>query len=522
MPENETDAAPTQAPAGAAAPKEIEVKLEAPAAALRGAFDLPVFAGAALARARTYETTYFDTEDNALSRAGMALRVRRAGRRRIMTLKWTLEGAEGAFARGEQEAIVHGETPEPFLLGPECAAMVAQATGGSALELRSQTRFRRRTATLVYKGATIEAAQDIGRIVAGDRTSPIAELELELKDGDAAALYELACELTQHGFRVTAAPKGLRGHWLATGEEPKDVRAIAPAVTADSSFDDLIAAILDANLRQFVGNWPALSPARPEAVHQMRVALRRMRSALALFNKAAPCDAFVHFRGEAKRIASAMGPARDQDVLHDLVEHGPAPALGGGKSFDALLKASEKKRLAAYKAVSELIAAPATSRFVLDLQAMIARRDWRGAIAGGETPPLGAPEFAAAALSRLDKRARKRGKNLVELEPEQRHEARIALKNLRYAADFFTPLFEKGKGARKFMRAMGELQDALGAYNDSIVARAIVADIEKVAGAAAMRAAGAVDGWTARGAADADEHLGAVWKAFRKAPRFWQ
>ena len=72
------------------------------------------------------------------------------------------------------------------------------------------------------------------------------------------------------------------------------------------------------------------------------------------------------------------------------------------------------------------------------------------------------------------------------------------------------------------MRAIGDLQDALGAYNDAIVARTIVAELEQAAGLAAGRAGGAVAGWAARGAADADAHLGAAWKKFRKTPRFWR
>lgn len=521
-----TSGAPGMAPAALA--REVEVKLEAAPAVLREAFALAPLAGAAPGRAHTFETTYFDTADNALSRAGIALRIRRAGRRRTMTLKWTLQGDAGAFTRGELEAAINADTPDAQLLGAEAAQMIEQASGGAPLEARSKTIFKRRAAIVTFNGAQIEAAQDEGRILAGDRKARIAELELELKGGDPAALFDFAAGLTAFGFRVAAAPKGLRGHWLATGEAPRETRAIAPGLSAETPLDDAIAAILSANLKQFVANWPALSQDRPEAVHQMRVALRRLRSALGLFNRAIPCEAFTRFREEAKRIASAMGPARDQDVLLDLVEHGPAQALGRDASFDALMKASGRKRAAAYKNVHTLIEAPETSRFVLEMQGMIARREWRAAQTDAVEPkqdaPLEAtaPAFAAKALDKLDRRARKRGKNLVELAPEERHEARIALKNLRYAADFFAPLFGRGRGARKFLRAIGDLQEALGAYNDAIVARSIVADLERTAGLAAGRAGGAVAGWAARGAADADAHLGAAWKKFRKASRFWK
>lgn len=500
------------------APREIEVKLEASPSILRAAFAQAF--GAAQTRAKTFETTYFDTADNVLSRAGMALRVRRIGRKRVMTFKWPLTGAEGAFTRGEAEAATTNAEPQPDLLGPDAAKMIFDVIADAPLEPRSQTIFRRRTALIEQGDSRIEAALDEGRILANGRTARIAELELELKSGDPTAAFDLASRLVGHGLRVSAAPKGLRGHWLATGETPREVRAVAPSLSPDSTLDDAIAVILDSNLKHFVANLPALSPECPEAVHQMRVALRRLRAALGLFHKGAPHDDFVRFRAEAKRIASAMGEARDQDVIRDLIEKGPARALGDTASLGALLKASARKRAAAYTAVRALIDAPDTSCFVLDLQSLIARRGWRNE--AGEEVATSAPAFAAQALSRLDKRALKRGKGLVKLAPEQRHDARIALKNLRYAADFFASLFSRGKGAKKFARAIGDLQEALGAYNDAIVARAIVADLEKAAGAASARAAGAVEGWTARGAVDADADLAAAWKKFRKAPRFWK
>ncbi|MDP2357660.1 MAG: CHAD domain-containing protein [Beijerinckiaceae bacterium] len=500
--------------------REIEVKLEAKPSVLRGASELPLFAGVAFSRSRTFRTTYFDTADNALSHAGMSLRVRSIGRRRMLTFKWPPKGAEGIFARGEVEVAIQGDAPHPEMLGPEADALIAQTTAGMALEPRSQTTFGRRVALIEHKGASIEAALDVGRIQAGGRKAVISELELELKQGDPAALYDFARRFMDYEFRVTAAPKGLRGHWLATGVSPAEVRARKPVLLSKASIDDAIAAILDANLKQFVANWPAFSPHCPEAVHQMRVALRRLRSALGIFSKIFPYESFLRFRMRAKEIASAMGEAREQDVLRELVDSGPARALEGLIDFKPLVKASDKKRAAAYAHVRALLDAPDTSRFVLELQEMISRREWRA----GEDNDLAmsAVDFAKQALNRLDKRAHKRGKNLVELPPEARHETRIALKNLRYASDFFLSLFGKSRRSKKFQRAIGDLQEALGAYNDSVVARATVAEIQRVAGAAGVRAAGVVDGWTARGAADADAHLGVAWKAFRKAPRFWR
>jgi len=523
MHEDNSAAPSPPSPSAAKDEREVEIKLTAPAHLLRGAFALSPFAGAPARRSQRLETTYFDTADGALGRAGMALRLRRIGAKRILTLKWIEKGESGLFSRGEKEVAATDDDLRLALLGPEHEDMVLRASAGAPLAPRLSTRFKRRVAMVDAAGARIEAALDDGEIVVGDRTAPISELELELKDGAPVGLYAFATALVDQGFRIAPAPKGLRGHWLASGEAPRETRVTPPAFAPDEPLDDVIAAVIDANVSAFVANWPALSPACPEAVHQMRVALRRLRSALALFHRAIPHDEFQRLRGEAKRIASVLGPARDQDVLQALVEDGPAATLGRDASFEALLAASAARRDKAYEDARALIEAPETSRFVLDALAFSAGRGWRADDSSdAEDDAPTAAGFAARALDRLDKRARKRGKGLVDLAPEERHEARIALKNLRYGADFFAPLFDGGRGSKKFLRAIGALQDALGAYNDSIVARQIVADLEAEAGLPAARAGGAVAGWTARGAVDADEHLAEAWKTFRKAPRFWR
>lgn len=518
MPED-SEIAADDAPSAQA--REVEVKLTGPDALLRRAFALAPFAGVRAGRRRTLETTYFDTESGALGAAGMALRLRRVGTKRTITLKWVEHAQTGVFERGEQEAPAHGDDLQITLLGPACEAMILGATGGAPLVARSATRFTRRVALVEAMGARIEAALDEGAIIVGDRTAPIDELELELKGGDPAGLYGFAGSLVDHGLRIAPAAKGLRGRWLATGEAPRETRVAPPELAPDATLDAVIAAAIEANVAAFVANWPALSPDCPEAVHQMRVALRRLRAALALFQRALPHPEFQRLRAEAKRIAGDLGPARDLDVLTAMVEGGPAAALGRDASFEALLSVAAVRREAAYRQARALLETPEASRFALDALAFAAARGW-SAQADPEVSAAPATTFAAAALERLDKRARKRGKHLVEQPPEARHEARIALKNLRYAADLSAPLFGRGRGARRFARAVAGLQDALGAYNDAVVARSLTSDLESEAGAVAARAGGAVSGWTARGAVDADEGLASAWKAFRKAPRFWR
>lgn len=507
------------------ASREIEVKLEADAATLRRLLAAQPLADAfAGVRAQTLASVYFDTADDALAEAGLTLRIRKARAKRIMTLKWTPEG-EGLFARGEAEAALPGEELDLDLLDSALAGRVRAAADGAPLVARYETRIKRRAAIVTFGGASLEVAHDDGRILAGTRSQAVRELELEWRDGEPDGLYELAGRLVDGGARLLSLAKSQRGLLLARDAKAGPQRATPPKLSEDAQTEDVIAAVARSCLAQFTANWTSLrDDGAVEAIHQARVALRRLRSGLAMFEKALPDGGFRPFRDEAKRIASALGPARDLDSFLALVREGPAPAMPEETSFSALIDAAQRLRVRACADGQAVIAAPETSRFVLDLEAFVVRRGWRNGLDIDALGALAAPAstFAAQTLDRLDKRARKRGKGLRHLPPEERHELRISLKNLRYGADFFSALYTDAKGAKAFARALADLQDALGAYNDAVVANGVAASCEAEAGAAASRAAGAVCGWCARGVADADAGLLSAWKRYKKAARYWR
>jgi triphosphatase len=260
----------------------------------------------------------------------------------------------------------------------------------------------------------------------------------------------------------------------------------------------------------------------PESIHQMRVALRRLRTALALFDRSLPCAEFRNFRTEAKRIAAALAPARDLDAFRQLVENGPLTRYADAdKSFRALLTTVEVRRVAAYAIAQKIIDDPSTTRFVLKLRAFLAHRAWRNALSTAELLRLTEPAilFAYETLDGLHKRILKRGRKLFEQPPEERHRVRIALKNIRYTAEFFGSFFG---GARAYIRAVSKLQDELGAFNDAASATHQLQNVEAAAGPQAVKAAGIVLGWCGRGETNADESLRQSWKAFKRTKPFWR
>lgn len=300
-------------------------------------------------------------------------------------------------------------------------------------------------------------------------------------------------------------------------------RGQAPDVAPDAVLDDLVRIVISECLDHFCANREGFrQDERVEHVHQMRVGLRRMRTALAMFNKALPSPEIPLLRAEAGRIASGMGRARDTDVFIRLVNDGPLSVIERDESFEALLEAAETRRKEAYRDVRELVDAARTSQFVQDVQSFMKRHGWRSSLGPDELPLLTRPaeDFAADILAKLDSRALRRSHKIRKLEAEQRHDLRILLKKIRYTSEFVSAMFPR-KQAAKYVRAAADLQDVLGAYNDAIVAEGIIAELENRAGPASARAAGLTLGWCKRGSVDADAFLAEAVAAFRSAPRFW-
>jgi inorganic triphosphatase YgiF len=427
----------------------------------------------------------------------MSLRVRRSGRSApVMTLKWPVDPGEGAFARGEIEMPVPKLQPDLSLLQGEIAERLRALVGDRTLAPIYETRVWRITRLIGHGAARIEVAFDEGVILVGERSAPLCEVELELKAGPTRDLYEFAAKLAESlPLVVDIVSKAERAHYFACAEAPVPVKA-RPVELPGEVLDEAIARIIASACAHFVANWaPLRGGDDPEAIHQMRVALRRL--------------------------ATALGPARDCDALRELVETGPHEHFGETQDFSTLLDAIEARRSEAYAEARALLADSRPTIFLMKLSAYVARRGWREALSGENLGILSEPVdiFAAQALERLYRRVLKRGKNLASLPDDARHQTRIALKNLRYGAEFFAPCFADARDPASFVKAAAQLQGLLGAHNDAASADHFLSQNLETE---AARAAGLVTGWYARGAVIADGKLAKAWKNFKRIKPFWR
>lgn len=518
-------------------PLEVELKLATTAEAMEALLASPLLREHARSTVRTRQlvNVYYDTADGRLGRERMVLRVRQSGRKFVQTLK-SGNVAEGAGnVRGEWEVELPDATPRPEAFVDSGTPDFVGQLSPDELTPVFETRFKRRALLVEWPDGEqppgrIEVAFDRGAIRAHGRESPICEVELELKDGDPRTMFELAEAMRGLApLRLQPQDKGARGYLLASEAPPEWHRARPVTLTEDMSVDDALLAILNGCMRHWLDNEPAARDGRrPEGLHQMRVALRRLRSALSLLRPALAESAREEWKGELRWLLKPLGPARDLDVFATQTMVPVMEARGGDPSLAALAEAVEERRRQAHDAVRGTLASDRYGDMTFRLACWIARRGWRqGAdidVLLAQRQPV--KDLATAILDRRYRKVLKRGRRFARLSPEQRHELRIAFKKLRYGTEFFASLYGR-KRVKPFRKAAAHLQEILGHLNDVAVAQHLVQDVlnevpEGERRSAAALGAGQVLGWYAHATTLLEPHAREAWEAFREVEPFWE
>ncbi|MFC7052108.1 CHAD domain-containing protein [Hansschlegelia quercus] len=423
--------------------------------------------------------TYFDTAEGDLAKAGVTLRVRRQGRTFKQTIKRG-EGAFGLFDRLEIERSAPGSAPKLTVSERQTLEGLLDAPlGEDRLFVPVYvTNVKRAVFQIARGGSQIEAALDDAVVEAGGRRSEFQELELELRAGDERDLFSLARELmTVAPLRVGVLAKSARGDELAKQKGPRtSFKAKAPAVAPGMTVEQGFLAVVADCVAQFRQNENLiLEEASEPAIHQARVALRRLRSAFTLFKPIIADARAAGLAEDLKWLAGELGAARDLDVLIEAETKAREGSAAPDSSLPEILCA---KREEAYAAA---IAALNTSRaldLMLDLTEWTAVGDWRHEPSAAEDRAEDVQAFSGRVLGKRASKLMKRSKGLANLDIETRHEARKEAKKLRYAAEFFGRLYEGGRYDH-FTDDLAKLQEQLGALNDIATAREATAGLAK-------------------------------------------
>ena len=263
-------------------------------------------------------------------------------------------------------------------------------------------------------------------------------------------------------------------------------------------------------LAQVGGNAPAIRAHDPRGVHQIRVGLRRLQMALNSFGDYAQTPALKALGKRGRAIANAFGPARDLDVFADEMLAPVARKYADHESFVALGQALRHARGEAWDDALSEILNPDFGAFLNDVAA------------AAESVPLDSMRIAKVSRRALGdhmRRVKKRGAKVGARYSERTHRLRIALKKLRYAAEFFAPLYPRRKAAR-YIRRLKTLLDRFGAAND---VHEIGESLARLGDAPELRfAAGVVAGWHGAREKRLTKKAMQDWRTFRKIRPFWK
>lgn len=506
-------------------PQELEIKFSLKPGDLSRLFKLRLLDQTSFSRSQTLQTLYYDTDDGRLFAEGITLRWRKHGNRKpVMTLKARSKSGLTIFERVEIEVVAPYNGIDLDLFDDAVASQIKTIIDGQELIVRYATRFKRQAALITTQSSVFEIAVDDGNFIVGNEKWPLRELELELKSGDWSEMLDLARDLARKGQLPLEITGKSERCFILAGLSSLTRKTQYPSVRSDMHLDAAFATILNAGLMHFTAYiQPFRDAFDPRAVHQMRVGLRRLRAALKIFARSFPSASFQLFADRAREIADGLALARECDAFHDLAFHRPLSHSNCPNDAANLRTSLNALRTQAYEDARSTINSAMVTLFIIDLQAYIGKRGWRSEINDQQLSQLTetAEHFAQVTLGRLYEKARKRGKNLFLKSDEERHEFRIALKNLRYNSHFFSPLYKNRKYYKAWNAALVDLQESLGIQNDLASARTMLKRLETMNQGHFAYSAGFILGWYASQGELAEAKMVKQWKKVRKLSHFW-
>lgn len=483
-------------------------------------------------RARTLAVLCFDTPDRALCRAGISLQLEQRGQRWVQMV--TCRGMANDESCVDRKSGV--QSPAPALdriANPTLRNQMIRVIGEKRLELFCELRIKRAVGELLDDGAVRAGMTvEMGDRTAGTQVAPWRRIELELLDGEPAGLFRIAKALfPSGGLELSGYFDETCGAMLgsqAVRERPVDPRKAVPVRLRKSETVEAAACrILRECQQQIAHNIDVIgNTTDPEGPHQLRVGLRRLRSALSVFKSVFPGDETTRLRAEAQWLGAEVGRLRDLDaVIADVVEPA-AEEFAEESGFEALIESLRAEADRCRDGLRDTLRTERVQAFGLDMIQLVETCRVPSDPAA-EPPSLAGASvrtFADAALRKRWHKAAKRGAAIETLTTEQRHELRKELKKVRYLTEFFAPLYPKQRVA-PFLKQLKKLQTLFGALNDAQVAQRVL-DMRRPESrdepAAVERAAGCVIGATRTQAMFDWRRARKYWARLGRTRPFWR
>ncbi len=460
---------------------EIELKLQVLPEQINSLLSHPRLGHLPVKKYRLFNT-YYDTPDFALKKRGVAVRLRRKGRDTwLMCVKTTVAGAGALASRGEWEVPTQPGVFDFSIIEDKQLRQFLEDSQPNLQEIFS-TNFTRTAWLVEQDNEIIEVAFDQGKVSVlphkNKASHPLCELELELiKGGTPQTLFSLAIEFSQNlNLRPEIVSKAARGYKLL--EEGLELPAKAFISQINSALSPVEAfrriALTCLNMLQ-KNESGAIQGECSEYVHQARVAIRRLRTALKIFSPALSLKFIEIYGPRWKALGCELGRTRDLDVFlaETLVPLGKV--FPDNPEVLLLRQRAQALRDDSQLSIGTALRAQEYSRLLLAFSAALFWQDLPG-IARSNQTGMTVKDFAVQRLEKLAGRIEKRAKQYCRGSVEQLHRLRIAFKELRYALEFFSPLFS-GKRYLAYQAQLAGIQDLLGAFNDQMVAQELFAEM---------------------------------------------
>ncbi|MEP6502798.1 MAG: CHAD domain-containing protein [Betaproteobacteria bacterium] len=416
---------------------------------------------------------HFDTPDDCLAHGGITLRLREQAGQWVQSVKSRREAGNRVRFEHEVDVPTDGATMPAVDLdrhrgthaGDLAIDLLATATEVvPSLVVRYESVVQRTAGRVQWGASEIDTAYLRGKVEAAGNELQVSELELELRQGSKIDLIDSATNwLQERDMWLLGESNAERGRRLARKPmSPAVTKAGALAAGKAGELDHLSSAVLGNCLEQIVPNAAAVAEGsvQVEHVHQLRVGLRRLRTALRELGVAR--RAVTEIEPGVTKVFRALGAHRDRQHVHEAIEQRVLRETVATTAFWAHTQAKP----------TDLRALVRDRQFQRALLAVMRLRE--SVTQGHKHRKVKSRRWLRPRIERLNRRVARCGKRFADLAVEEQHEVRKRLKRLRYLGEFAAPLFPP-KRVKRYLRALEPAQDALGMHNDLAVARSMAA-----------------------------------------------
>lgn len=419
---------------------------------------------------------YFDTPKHYLHRHAMALRLRRSGSQWLQTLKGGGGMQAGLHQRNEWEV--------PVAIDALDFTATAEAAWQAHLPQRVRdklhpvfvTDFARSVYQLEWQGAHVELCIDHGEIRTDKQALPLCEVELELKSGEPRQLFELALVLLDVvPFALETVSKAEYGYRLLAGHVERPSKAKVPQLSRRAALADALKVWLWSCITHLQANARGRSDATGEEfLHQMRVALRRLRVALSMAKRLHTDETLVALDKQAGVLAGMIGNVRDWDVFIGNVAQAVAGGYPEHLGIKKLLTASGEMRRQQHDVLFSAEGNRTLQHFILSFAVWMNSDYWDALRAQTITVRKFAKRHERHLMQSFQNKEELGGDDAATL----LHALRILSKKLRYSTEFFAAC-DADESRAVYLRDLGKIQARLGDLHDLSVARQLLESLPK-------------------------------------------